>query len=185
MSCVFISVDQTLAGQRSGQCFRGDDSNPQKDEDSKQKVCPHLRIFSGEAQILGIFYTWPPTVTQGVERSMLSKGGIKKKETLQHHCKGELTGKEETSERNSTPPLCSNEAKITNVRVIKATVRVLLCLKTAAASGACNIIGTIRQTFWSMTRVTLLKTQRVNGRKGYNKIQGTFHINRLGRKKIW
>lgn len=29
---------------------------PPPDEDSKQKECPHLRIFSAEAQILGILY---------------------------------------------------------------------------------------------------------------------------------
>lgn len=70
----------------------------------------------------------------------------KEKENLQHQCKGELTGKEETSERNSTPSPCSNEARIINVCVIKVTTRALLCLETSAASGACNIIGNIRQT---------------------------------------
>ena len=40
-----------------------------------------------------------------------------------------------------------------------------------------------------MPQVTLLKTLRVpsqsdNGRKGYNKIQGNFRINRLGRKNV-
>lgn len=44
------------AGQWSVQFFRGEDYNMQKDEDSKQKECPHLRIFSTEAQILSILY---------------------------------------------------------------------------------------------------------------------------------
>lgn len=147
-------------------------------------------FFSWSSNIRHLCYMWPPTVTQRVETSMLSKEGIKKKKSYNTSSKGEWTGREEISERNPTPSPCSNEAKITNVCVIKATVRALLCLETWAASGACNIIGNIRQTFWSVTQVTLLKTlyvtsQRVNGRKGYNTIQGPFHINRLGKKRFY
>lgn len=123
-------------------------------------------------------------MTRGAERI-----GNKEKETLQHCCRGELTGKEETSEGNSAPGLCSNEAKVTNRRVTRAVARALLRLETSAASAACRTVGNTRQTFWCMPPVTLLKTLRVpsqrdNGRKGYNKIKWTFHINRLGRRNV-
>lgn len=68
------------AGQWSVQFFRGEDSNLQKDEDSKQKECPYLRTFSAEAQILGMFVIHGHSQWKhGVERSMLSHRGIKKK----------------------------------------------------------------------------------------------------------
>lgn len=52
----------------------------QKGEDNKQEEYPHLRIFQLNLKYqFFYFFTWATTVTQGVERTMMSKGGIKKK----------------------------------------------------------------------------------------------------------
>lgn len=103
--------------------------------------------FSAEAQILSIFvYMVTHSDTKSGKNHDVQRRN-KEKETLQHCCRGESTGKEETSEGNSGPALCSNETKITNGCVIKAIVRALLHLDTSAASVAYSIVDNIRQAF--------------------------------------
>lgn len=79
------------AGQWSVQFLRGEDSNLQKDEDSNQKECPHLRIFSAESKV-SLLYVATYSDTRSGKKLAVRRRNIEK-ETLQHQCKGELRKK--------------------------------------------------------------------------------------------